>query len=132
MNISASPFENDVFSIEKWNFYYSELYLPNTIFIAIGLFVGISGNAFVIFVYQRGLKNKGQGRFFIPILATVDLASVTACSIYNIVQITRHVTFPGTLICRFFFIYNSCDFGSLDHDYDSHCGDQVSKDLSNY
>lgn len=102
MNISASPFENDVFSIEKWNFYYSELYLPNTILIAIGLFVGISGNAFVIFVYQRGLKNKGQGRFFIPILATVDLASVTACSIYNIVQITRHVTFPGTLICRFF------------------------------
>lgn len=42
MNISASPFENDVFSIEKWNFYYSELYLPNTILIAIGLFVGIS------------------------------------------------------------------------------------------
>lgn len=102
MNVSASPSENDVFSLEKWNSYYSELYLPNTILIAIGLFVGISGNATVIFVYQRGLKNKGQGRFFIPILATVDMASVTASSIYNIVQITRHVTFPGSLICGFF------------------------------
>lgn len=51
MNISVSFFENDVFLIEKWNFYYSELYLLNIIFIVIGFFVGIFGNVFVIFVY---------------------------------------------------------------------------------
>ncbi|XP_052692277.1 pyroglutamylated RF-amide peptide receptor-like [Crassostrea angulata] len=96
---------NDTFSLEKWNSYYNELYLPNTVLLTIGLLIGTFGNATVIIVYQRGLKNKGHGRFFIPILATIDLICVLLSATYNIVQITRHVTFPGSLVCKL-FIYS--------------------------
>lgn len=93
---------NYTFSLEKWNSYYTELYLPNTVLLTVGLLVGMFGNATVIFVYQQGLKNKGHGRFFIPILATIDLICVLLSAIYNIVQITRHVTFPGSWVCKLF------------------------------
>lgn len=96
---------NDTFSLEEWNSYYNELYLPNTVLLTIGLLIGTFGNVTVIIVYQRGLKNKGHGRFFIPILATIDLICVLLSAIYNIMQITRHVTFPGSWVCRL-FIYS--------------------------
>lgn len=95
--------KNDTFTLEIWNSYYSKLYLPNTILLTFWLIIGTLGNATVIFVYQRGLMNKGHGRFFIPILATVDLMCVTVSATFNIVQITRRVTFPDSWICKLFF-----------------------------
>ena len=105
IRMNRSEFQNkgnQHFSLAHWNSYYSELYLPNTILIALGLFIGIGGNVLVIFVYQRGLKDKGHGRYFIPMLAKSDLACITVSSLYNIVQITRHVTFPDSWICKSF------------------------------
>lgn len=53
-----------MFSLGSWNTYYNELFLPNTILVVIGLIVGVIDNVTVICVYQKGLKNKGNGRFF--------------------------------------------------------------------
>lgn len=95
--------KNDTFTLEIWNSYYSKLYLPNKILLTFWLIIGTLGNATVIFVYQRGLINIGHGRFFIPILATVDLKCVSVSATFNIVQITRRVTFPDSWICKLFF-----------------------------
>ncbi|XP_052692278.1 substance-K receptor-like [Crassostrea angulata] len=103
MKTGALSSKNDTFSLEKWNSYYSKLYLPNTVLLTIWLIIGTLGNATVIFVYQKGLKNKGHGRFFIPILATVDLMCVSVSATFNIVQITGRVTFPDSWICKMFF-----------------------------
>ena len=100
MNRTGKEYEE--FSLDQWNSYYTDLYLPNTILIAVGLFIGFSGNVLVILVYQRGLKDQGHGRYFIPMLAKSDLACITVSSVYNIVQITRHVTFPDFGLCKLF------------------------------
>lgn len=105
---------------EKWYIYTWKMeFLPqqiiftNTILLTFWLIIGTLGKATVIFVYQRGLKNNGQGRFFIPILATVDLMCVSVSATFNIVQITRRVTFPDSWICQLFFLLNSGDFDWL-------------------
>ena len=92
-----------MFSLGSWNTYYNELFLPNTILVVIGLIVGVIGNVTVICVYQQGLKNKGNGRFFIPILATVDLMCVSFSAVYHIIQLTHFVTFPNSWVCKFFY-----------------------------
>lgn len=94
---------SNMFLLERWNSYYNELFLPNTIFIVIGLIVGVIGNVTVICVYQKGLKNKGHGRFFIPILATVDLMCVSFSGLYHMLQLTHFVTFPNSWVCKFFY-----------------------------
>lgn len=92
-----------MFSLGSWNTYYTELFLPNTILVVIGLIVGVIGNVTVICVYQKGLKNKGNGRFFIPILATVDLMCVSFSAVYHIIKLTHFVTFPNSWVCIFFY-----------------------------
>lgn len=92
-----------MFSLDSWNTYYNELFLPNTILVVIRLIVGVIGNVTVICVYQQGLKNKGNGRFFIPILATVVLMCVSFSAVYHILQLTYFVTFPNSWVCKFFY-----------------------------
>lgn len=92
-----------MFSLDSWNTYYNELFLPNTILVVIRRIVGVIGNVTVICVYQQGLKNKGNGRFFIPILATVVLMCVSFSAVYHILQLTYFVTFPNSWVCKFFY-----------------------------
>lgn len=77
--------------------------LPNTILVVIGLIIGVIGNVTVICVYQIGLKNKGNGCFFIPIMATVDLMCVSFSAVYHIIKFTHFVTFPNSWVCKFFY-----------------------------
>lgn len=55
---------NETLSLDKWNSYYSELYLPNMILLTIKFIIETCGNATVICVYQRGLKNMHPSRLF--------------------------------------------------------------------
>ncbi|XP_062606310.1 cholecystokinin receptor type A-like [Saccostrea cucullata] len=79
---------------------YSEKLLPNTIAQLIAAVFGILGNSVVILVYFRYIQDKTSSRFFIPILAIVDLAgcisNVTAFHIDN----TMRYIYPDEILCK--------------------------------
>ncbi|XP_061170978.1 oxytocin receptor-like [Saccostrea echinata] len=79
---------------------HSERLLPNTIAILIAAAFGIFGNFLVILVYSRYVQDKTASRFFIPILAFVDLAGC----ISNVIQyhIDNTMRYPSEILCKIF------------------------------
>lgn len=121
-----------MFSLGSWNTYYTELFLPNTILVVIGLIVWVIGNVIVICVYQKKIKKQRKRSFFIPILATVVLMCVSFSAVYHILQLTHFVTFPNSWV-----LFNSSNCYSLNNDNDSDRSNQISlnwpdHEMSNY
>lgn len=76
---------NETCLLQRWNSFYSDQYLLNTFIIAFGILIGLKGNPVVTYNYiPRRIKTNGHGRFFIRILATMNLICVSVSSTYSI------------------------------------------------
>ncbi|XP_061170977.1 cholecystokinin receptor type A-like [Saccostrea echinata] len=79
---------------------YSERLLPNTIAQLIAAAFGIFGNSLVLLMYSRYVKDKTASRFFIPILAFVDLAGcVSNVTEFHIDNTMRYI-YPSEILCK--------------------------------
>lgn len=93
---------------------HSEQLLPNTVLDLIAGAFGVFGNCIVLVMYTRYISDKSGTRFFIPILALVDLigcvSSVTSFHLDN----TMKYVFPSTYLCKtlFFLIIMSGGFSA--------------------
>ncbi|KAK3101489.1 hypothetical protein FSP39_003982 [Pinctada imbricata] len=72
-----------------WNNDISYRHIWITIILVILLIVGVVGNAIVVLVYKFKMTGKIEDRFFIPILAAVDLVS---CVLLIALSLTRTVS----------------------------------------
>ncbi|VDH96203.1 Hypothetical predicted protein [Mytilus galloprovincialis] len=80
---------------------YSGIYLSNSICIVIGTLIGIFGNCVVIFVYLFRIKERGE-RYFIPLLAIVDLIGCFVSCPFYIMDNTFYYNYPSDIVCRIF------------------------------
>ena len=81
-----------------WKVKYSDLALSSTILIIIGGLVGILGNGSVIICYFR--IGKCGERYFIPVLAVVDLVACITSSIFYVMDNTFFFNYPYDSMCR--------------------------------
>ncbi|VDH95337.1 Hypothetical predicted protein [Mytilus galloprovincialis] len=75
------------------------IYLSNTVLIVIGTVIGIFGNLTVIYFYLVRIKERGE-RYFIPLLAIVDLCACLASSLFIVMHNTFFYNYPSDIVCR--------------------------------
>ncbi|XP_052077616.1 uncharacterized protein LOC127715568 [Mytilus californianus] len=78
---------------------YHGISLSSTILIVIGAIIGIVGNCTVIFFYFIRIKERGE-RYFIPLLAIVDLVACLTSSSFYIMDNTFFYNYPNDIVCR--------------------------------
>lgn len=82
---------------------YSGRLVPNTVIHLIEGAVGVFGNIIVLIMYSRYIADKSGTRYFIPILAVVDLIGCLS----NVVQFqldnTMRYTYPDVHLCKTLF-----------------------------
>ncbi|XP_061165642.1 somatostatin receptor type 5-like [Saccostrea echinata] len=79
---------------------YSKQLLPNTIVQLIAATFGILGNCLVILMYTKYVKDKMGSRYFIPVLAVVDLVgSVSNATQFHLDNTMRYI-YPDVFLCK--------------------------------
>lgn len=78
----------------------SGVLLPNTVFLALCIFIGVLGNAIVVFVYTVRLGGEGEGRYFVPYLALVDAFSVSFSAGFNLSFNLFPVNYNDETLCK--------------------------------
>ncbi|CAG2247737.1 unnamed protein product [Mytilus edulis] len=78
---------------------YNDISLSSTILIVIGAIIGIVGNCTVIFFYFIRIKERGE-RYFIPLLAIVDLVACLTSASFYIMDNTFFYNYPNDIVCR--------------------------------
>lgn len=81
--------------------------LPNIIWMFVCLFLGVIGNSLVLLVYRLRMETELNERYFIPILAFLDLLASTLSSLHNILSYMFQYNYPSDILCKFF------NFGSF-------------------
>lgn len=90
--------------INSWNAELSQTLIPSSVFLGICIVVGIIGNSLVILIY--GLKLRGaKERYFIPILAVVDLLALCETAGFNISYNVSPVRFKGQQLCKWSWFF---------------------------
>ena len=83
---------------EQWNDELARTLLPDTICLAVYFLIGLLGNSTVLYVYTR--KIYSEARFFIPVLAVLDLIGVIVnCSFSMSINILP-VMFDSDIACK--------------------------------
>lgn len=87
-----------------WNQSIIQTLSPTIALIVIYCITGVIGNGTVLIIYKtKNLSRKG--RFFIPILAFVDLCASVVCSICVLFRLCFNVLFVSDILCKgLFFI----------------------------
>nr|XP_022301133.1 C3a anaphylatoxin chemotactic receptor-like [Crassostrea virginica] len=93
---------------------YSDIALGSTILIIIGRVIGIIGNITIIFLYFFRIKEKGE-RYFIPLLAVVDLLGCLANPPYYILDTENLYNFPSFIGCKILMFLHFCIPGMSGH-----------------
>ena len=91
--------ENNTYYLEFLYNRHSDIVWTSWIFIIIGCVIGIIGNAIVIYFYFFRIKDRGE-RYFIPLLAIVDLLGCIILPINKVFTTQFMYSFPGQTTCR--------------------------------
>ncbi|XP_062575913.1 cholecystokinin receptor type A-like [Saccostrea cucullata] len=93
---------------------YSDISLSSSILILIGAAVGIIGNSTIIVFYFFRIKERGE-RYFIPLLAIVDLVACFTSPPFYIMDNTFFYNYPSDAACRFLSFLQMCVPGVSAH-----------------
>lgn len=85
-----------LFSLKK---NYLEFSLPSTILIIIAAVIGVVGNTSIIVIYFFRIKERGE-RYFIPLLAVVDLLACFTIAPFYVIGNIHFYDYPSDNICR--------------------------------
>lgn len=97
---------------EEWNKDLATELLPDTVCLAIYLIIGGIGNSVVICVYTRRISLNNEDRFFIPILAIIDLVScIVNCSFSMSINLLP-VKYDSDFACKFMWFLAMYTTGS--------------------
>lgn len=81
-----------MYRVTEWNNSLMKTTLPTTVFLILCFCIGVVGNSVVLFIYKtKDIPTKGP-RFFIPVLASVDLIAVVLSSIVGIIYHTSPIS----------------------------------------
>lgn len=92
--------KNTTFDVEDWNSEYARRYLASTILQSLFLVLGFSGNLMVIVIYTTRMKSKNDDRYFIPLLAGVDLLGCLVSTTLILINNNLPYKYPNSAICK--------------------------------
>jgi hypothetical protein len=92
--------ENSTDYLNLLQSFYSDLAFGCTLLIIIVAAIGVIGNLSVILIYFR-IKDGGE-RYFIPLLAVVDLLACVASFPYIVINNAYNYNYPSEFACRLF------------------------------
>ncbi|XP_062591619.1 pyrokinin-1 receptor-like, partial [Saccostrea cucullata] len=81
---------------------YSKALLPNTIIQLVMGTLGVFGNCLVLLMYTKYVEDRSGSRYFIPILALVDLIGTVSNVSKNYVNDTMGYIYPSEFLCKTF------------------------------
>jgi hypothetical protein len=93
---------------------YFDIPLSNSILIVIGAVIGIIGNSTIVVFYMFRIKEREE-RYFIPLLAIVDLVACFTSSAFYIMDNTFFYTYPNDAACRLMLFLQTCVPGASAH-----------------
>ena len=94
-------FTADKQTVDDWNQELATEILADTVCLAIYLVVGVVGNSLVIYVYMARRRLNNEDRFFIPVLAVIDLiACIVNCSFSMSINFLP-VKYDSDIACKF-------------------------------
>lgn len=81
INITTDCCLNETAESDQWNQALKRKLLPVYATLLIYLLLGVLGNSFVLYIYLGKFKSYSEGRFFVPVLAVMDMLSciVNSC-----------------------------------------------------
>lgn len=88
--------------LNTWHLSVIQTLIPTFAFISICCMTGVIGNTTVLMIYKIK-KVSGKGRFFIPILAFVDLLVSLVCSVGVLLNLCNNVIFFSDVLCKINF-----------------------------
>ena len=106
--------ENASYYEQLLNDRYKDISTISTTLILIGAVVGVIGNVAIIFIYWFRIKERGE-RYFLPLLATVDLAACFTNPCFYIMDNSYFYTYPNDAICRILSFLQMCVPGMSAH-----------------
>ncbi|XP_062614998.1 cholecystokinin receptor type A-like [Saccostrea cucullata] len=111
--------DNNTSSLEKleiWNRDLAENLMFDNVVLSLYILIGLLGNSIVIIVYGFLMKGDKEERYFIPILAAVDLCTCLLGSSFGIALNMMPVKFDNNFACKTmkflvpFFVFTSVLF----------------------
>ncbi|XP_061186389.1 cholecystokinin receptor type A-like [Saccostrea echinata] len=93
---------------------YSDISLSSSVLIVIGAVIGIIGNLTIIVFYFFRIKERGE-RYFIPLLAIVDLVACFTSPPFYIMDNTFFYNYPSDTACRILSFLQMCVPGASAH-----------------
>ncbi|CAG2224242.1 GPR101 [Mytilus edulis] len=100
--------------LNAWNLEEAYKYIVHDVFLIIYFIVGVFGNVVVLIVYQVKLKKESDSRYFIPILALVDLLATILRVPFELWRTILPVNFRDINACRYlWFVVNIFTFASI-------------------
>ncbi|XP_060080011.1 cholecystokinin receptor type A-like [Ylistrum balloti] len=88
------------YTLEQWNWDLAQSFIGLDVFLGLYILLGVSGNILIIIIYQFKIKKKFEDRFFIMVLAVLDICvCVTGPATYLLLNILP-VTFYDNWGCK--------------------------------
>ncbi|OWF45437.1 uncharacterized protein LOC110457036 [Mizuhopecten yessoensis] len=87
-------------TVDEWNDAVAGILVPLTVILVLYLVVGCFGNLSVIYVYWCQIRTPNNERFFIPILALVDMISCAVCAGSGVYANMHPLKFESDIGCK--------------------------------
>ena len=97
---NQSIYTNTKKTLDEWNQELVDILMPYTIVLIVYSILGLLGNSIVIYIYFVKFKTYSVGRFFIPVLAVVDLVACVVNCAGNITDTLLLVTYQSAIGCK--------------------------------
>ncbi|KAK3087427.1 hypothetical protein FSP39_005832 [Pinctada imbricata] len=98
--------ENDFSVLNAWNDKLASFLIGNSTVLCVYLFLGVTGNILIIFIYSFRMKGMKDDRYFIPYLAGMDLIACMFGASYAMALNLLPVRFHGDYLCKSLWFAN--------------------------
>ncbi|XP_033745144.1 bombesin receptor subtype-3-like [Pecten maximus] len=92
--------------LDEWNDALSHNIIPVSVILMVYLVIGIIGNSIVIYIHTVQLQKSWEERFFIPVLAFVDLISCVVSTSFSFSINMLPVKYSNDSACKVMFFLN--------------------------
>lgn len=96
--MADTTFEEE--SLERVNYLLTLNAIPNIVITAIYLLLGIVGNSVIIYIYGFVTKSNINNKYFILVLAIVDIIACVVNCVFTFVLDEMQVTFTSPIFCK--------------------------------
>ena len=87
-------------TLDEWNQELVDIQMPFTVVLIVYLILGILGNSIVIYIYFVKFKKYSDSRFFIPVLAVIDMVACVVNCAGNITDKLLPVNYHSEIGCK--------------------------------